>query len=65
MRFPALKDQRIRETRVCQLENTAEEHFIIDWHPEYDNVLIAAGGSGHAFKHGPVLGGYVASRTVG
>ena len=64
-RFPALKDQPITETRVCQLENTADEHFIIDWHPDYDNVLIAGGGSGHAFKHGPVLGDYIAKRALG
>lgn len=64
-RFPALKDQPITETRVCQLENTADEHFIVDWHPSWENVLIAGGGSGHAFKHGPVLGEYVAQRTVG
>ena len=47
------------------MENAAEERFIIDWHPEYDNVLIAGGGSAHAFTHGPVLGEYVASHTVG
>ena len=64
-RFPALKDQPITETRVCQLENTVDEHFIIDHHPDFDNVLIAGGGSGHAFKHGPVLGEYVAKRAVG
>lgn len=65
LRFPALKDQPITETRVCQLENTADEHFIIDRHPDYDNVLIAGGGSGHGFKHGPVLGEYIAKRAVG
>ena len=64
-RFPALKDQPIMETRVCQLENTVDEHFIIDRHPSWDNVLIAGGGSGHAFKHGPVLGEYVGKRAVG
>lgn len=64
-RFPALSAQPITETRVCQLENTEDEHFIIDRHPSYANVLIAGGGSGHAFKHGPVLGEYVARRTVG
>lgn len=47
------------------MENAAEEQFTIEWHPAYDNVLIAGGGSGHAFKHGPVLGEYVASRMVG
>ena len=28
-------------------------------------MLIAGGGSGHAFKHGPVLGEYVGQRAVG
>jgi len=64
-RFPALKDQPITETRVCQLENTADEHWIIDRHPDYDNVLVAGGGSGHGFKHGPVLGEYIAKRALG
>lgn len=64
-RFPALAAQPITETRVCQLENTDDEHFIVDRHPSYANVLIAGGGSGHAFKHGPVLGDYVARRAVG
>lgn len=64
LRFPALKDQPITETRVCQLENTADEHFIIDRHPDYDNVLIAGGGSGHGFKHGPVIGEYIAKRVL-
>lgn len=65
LRFPALKDQPVIETRVCQLENTADEHFIIDRHPDYDNVLIAGGGSGHGFKHGPVIGEYIAKRAIG
>lgn len=65
MRFPALKDQPVIESRVCQLENTADEHFIIDKHPDYDNVLIAGGGSGHGFKHGPVIGEYIAKRALG
>jgi glycine/D-amino acid oxidase-like deaminating enzyme len=64
-RFPALANQPITETRVCQLENTVDEHFIVDRHPAWDNVLIAGGGSGHAFKHGPVLGEYVGRRAVG
>ena len=65
MRFPALANQPITETRVCQLENTADEHFIIDRHPDFDNVLIAGGGSGHGFKHGPVIGEYIAKRAIG
>ncbi len=65
LRFPALKDQPILETRVCQLEMSVDEHFIIDRHPEFDNVWIAGGGSGHGYKHGPVVGEYVANRVTG
>ncbi|MEW6323364.1 MAG: FAD-dependent oxidoreductase [Acidobacteriota bacterium] len=64
-RFPAMRGQPIVETRVCQLENTPDEHFLIDAHPEFDNVLIAGGGSGHGFKHGPMLGEYIADRILG
>jgi glycine/D-amino acid oxidase-like deaminating enzyme len=65
LRFPAMAQQPLIHSRVCQLENTANEHFIVDRHPEMENVWIAGGGSGHAFKHGPVLGAYVAGRVTG
>ncbi|MDX1579262.1 MAG: FAD-dependent oxidoreductase, partial [Gemmatimonadota bacterium] len=64
-RFPALADEPVIESRVCQLEDTPDAHFIIDRHPAWENVWIAGGGSGHAFKHGPVLGEYVARRVRG
>lgn len=65
MRFPALKDAPVVETRVCQYENTQNLDFIIDRHPAFDNVWIAGGGSGHGFKHGPAVGEYVAARVLG
>jgi sarcosine oxidase len=64
-RFPALKDQPLVESRVCQLEMTVDEHFVIQRHPALENVWIAGGGSGHAYKHGPVLGEYIAERVLG
>jgi len=65
LRFPALKDQPIVESRVCQLEMSVDEHFIIQKHPELDNAWIVGGGSGHGYKHGPVVGEYVAARVLG
>jgi len=65
LRVPAMARQPLIRSRVCQLENTADEHFIVDRHPEMENVWIAGGGSGHAFKHGPTLGEYVARRVLG
>jgi glycine/D-amino acid oxidase-like deaminating enzyme len=64
-RFPALKDIPILETRVCQVEQTGNNDFLIDHHPDWDNVWIAGGGSGHGYKHGPMIGKYVADRVEG
>ena len=64
-RFPALRDAPIAETRVCQYENTSNGDFLIDRHPEMENVWFAGGGSGHGFKHGPALGDYVARLILG
>jgi glycine/D-amino acid oxidase-like deaminating enzyme len=63
--FPTLKDQPLVDTKVCQREDSVDEHFIVDRHPAFDNVWIVGGGSGHGYKHGIVLGDYVAHRVVG
>lgn len=55
-RFPALKNAPLVETRVCQYEQTADSHFIIDRHPKNQNAWLLGGGSGHGFKHGPAIG---------
>jgi len=65
LRFPALKDAPLVETRVCQYEQTPDGHFIIDRHPAAENVWIVGGGSGHGFKHGPAVGEMVAELVLG
>ena len=45
---------------MCQYENTCNGDFLIDRHPDMENVWLVGGGSGHGFKHGPVVGEYVA-----
>jgi sarcosine oxidase len=65
MRFPALADSPLLESRVCQYENSTDHHnFILDRHPEAENVWIVGGGSGHGFKHGPVMGEIVADAVL-
>ena len=63
-RFPALKNQPITEGRVCQLTFSADEDFIVDMHPDNKNIWLACAGSGHAFKHGPAFGEYLAKRVL-
>ena len=63
-RFPALKNAPVVETRVCQYENTSNGDFLIDRHPELENVWFAGGGSGHGYKHGPAVGEYVAHQIL-
>jgi glycine/D-amino acid oxidase-like deaminating enzyme len=64
-RVPRLKDAPLLETRVCQYENTSNGDFLLDRHPEMENVWLAGGGSGHGFKHGPMVGEYLTRRLLG
>jgi sarcosine oxidase len=63
-RFPAMRNAPVVETRVCQYENTSNGDFLIDRHPEMENVWLVGGGSGHGFKHGPAVGEYVARQIL-
>ena len=64
-RMPALTDAPVTETRVCQYENTSNGDFLIDRHPQFENVWLVGGGSGHGFKHGPAVGEHVAALISG
>jgi len=63
-RFPGLKGAPLLESRVCQYEESPDEHFIIDRHPEAANAWLVGGGSGHGFKHGPAVGELVAGLVL-
>lgn len=64
-RFPAVAGQPVIESRVCQVTNTTDGDFLVDRHPDLENVWIVGGGSGHGFKHGPAVGEYAARRVLG
>lgn len=64
-RFPLLARAPLSETRACHYESSATRNFLIDRHPDFDNVWIAGGGSAEGFKFGPVVGDYVAGRLLG
>jgi monomeric sarcosine oxidase len=42
--------------RVCMYTMTSDEHFVVDRHPSHEQIVFAAGLSGHGFKFSCVLG---------
>ena len=64
-RFPGMKYAPLVEARVCQYESTRDGHLLIDRHPEWENVWLVGGGSGHGFKLGPKVGELVAAQVAG
>ncbi|WP_026314484.1 N-methyl-L-tryptophan oxidase [Heyndrickxia acidiproducens] len=46
----------LKKGSVCMYTKTPDEHFIIDRHPSYPHVIIAAGFSGHGFKFASAIG---------
>ena len=43
---------------------SADEHFVIDRHPEHAQVVFAAGLSGHGFKFTSVVGSILADLAI-
>ena len=50
---------------VCMYTNTPDEHFIIDYHPEYKNIVIGSPCSGHGFKFSSLTGKMLADMAIG
>ena len=55
----------ISETRACHYEFGPGGNFLVDKHPDFQNVWLAGSGCAEAFKQGPVLGEYIAKRVLG
>lgn len=64
-RFPALATAPLLGSRTCQYTLTPDTAFLIAPHPSRDDVWFVGGGSGHGFKHGPVIGEDVADLLDG
>lgn len=50
--------------KTCLFTNSPDEHFIVDVHPDLDQVVIAAGFSGHGFKFASVIGEILADLAL-
>jgi glycine/D-amino acid oxidase-like deaminating enzyme len=63
--IPALAGAPIVHTRVCLYADTWDGHFWIARDADLVNVVVATGGSGHAFKFAPTLGALAADALEG
>ena len=55
-RYVPVLDGEFLHAKTCMYTNTPDEHFVISTHPEYPQVVIAAGFSGHGYKFCSVVG---------
>ncbi|KAL4805778.1 FAD dependent oxidoreductase [Aspergillus unguis] len=58
--LPDIATRGFEKTCLCWYNETPTGDFIFDYHPDYKNLFIATGGTGHAFKFLPVIGKYIA-----
>lgn len=55
---------RRTNSAVCLYTMSPDEHFIIDRHPAWPNVVFAAGFSGHGFKFASAIGEHLADLAI-
>jgi sarcosine oxidase len=49
---------------TCMFTNTPDEDFLLDVHPDYENVVVGAGFSGHGFKFASAIGEVLADLAL-
>jgi sarcosine oxidase len=61
--IPALNG-KLLHAATCMYTLTPDEHFVVSPHPNYAQVTIACGFSGHGFKFATVLGEVLADLAI-
>lgn len=54
----------VTRTLTCMYTNTPDNHFVIDFSPEDERVVVISACSGHGFKFGPIIGDIAADLVV-
>lgn len=62
--FPGL-DRACLRSDVCLYTSVPDSRFVIDRHPEFEQVVVASPCSGHGFKHSAAIGEAVAQMALG
>ncbi|WVW84352.1 hypothetical protein I302_106386 [Kwoniella bestiolae CBS 10118] len=63
--YPELAQKPWSNTRLCWYSDRPSGDWLIDYHPKYPSLFIAAGCCGHAFKFMPILGDLILSSVEG
>jgi sarcosine oxidase/L-pipecolate oxidase len=58
--MPQLAEREFSFARMCWDADTVDRRFLIDRHPEIENLIVAVGGSGNGFMTCPAIGVLVA-----
>ncbi len=62
-RLAGLRDNQV-QAEVCLYTLTADEHFLIDYHPASERVIVTSPCSGHGFKHSAAVGETLAQMAL-
>jgi len=54
----------IRSAHICLYTMTPDNHFILDRHPNFNDIILATGFSSHGFKFAPVVGEILADLAL-
>ncbi|TPX09912.1 uncharacterized protein E0L32_008934 [Thyridium curvatum] len=49
----------VETTRACWYTDSYDNHLVIDRVPDTEGLMVATGGSGHAFKYMPCIGKWI------
>ncbi|KAK8100717.1 uncharacterized protein PG998_007879 [Apiospora kogelbergensis] len=63
--WPSVADRPFNANRVCWYTDTPTGDFLVTYHPYWNGLFVATGGSGHGFKFLPVLGEHIADNIMG
>jgi len=61
--FPAANGPTMA-MKTCLFSNSPDKHFVLDRHPDFPQVSVAAGFSGHGFKFASVVGEIMADLAL-
>lgn len=63
--LPELENHKLIDSKTCWIADSSTHKFLIDKCPQFDNVYVASGDSGHAFKFLPTIGKYIMQKLEG